>query len=356
MRVTKLDGLRGIFSLAVIFYHYSSYYLPDFISNLFFIRESYTFVDFFFVLSGFVIAYNYNTLGTKKDLWLYLKKRFIRIYPLLFFTTIIFLIFEITANILFPKLVDTHESIQMSFFKTIDTLFLTNSTPIFRNTGMGMNYPSWSISSEMISYVIFGVISIYFIKVKKFLAIVFVVFLTFLFLIWKKYFFFLGDYGFIRGLVSFNFGYFVWYFSQKKIRLNNNLEYLIPIILLILLQQLNSYDGEFKQMFGLFTIPLFFGLSIFTLLKTNGFLSEFLDKKPLQFLGKVSYSLYLNHSLLIIIIPRGFFKLLKIPQNTVTEILVFIVSIIIIIFYSNFTYKYIEIKGGKILRKILFKN
>ena len=85
MRIHKLDGLRGFCSLMVVFYHYPQSFLPDFIFRNFFIRESWSFVDFFFVLSGFVISYNYSTLSNPNDFWLYIKKRIIRLYPLLFF-------------------------------------------------------------------------------------------------------------------------------------------------------------------------------------------------------------------------------------------------------------------------------
>lgn len=356
MRITKLDGLRGIFSLGVLSFHYPFYYLPESVFNFFVFRESYTLVDFFFVLSGFVISLNYNTIDSKENLWSYLKKRFIRIYPLLFYSTVLFLVFEIAGNLLFPNLINTHQSLQISFIETIDTILLMNSTPIFSYSEMGMNYPSWSISSEMISYFIFGIVCFKFKKKKRVFAFVIIILLSFLFFVWKKHFFFFGNYGFIRGLLSFCFGFLVWILSQKKFKLNNNLEFVIPIVLLILFFQLNSYEGEFKQMVGLFTIPLFFSFSILTLIKTDGFLSRILENKSLQFLGKVSYSIYLNHALLIIIVPRAIFRILKIPQNDISELLVFIGTIVIVIFYSNFTYKYVELKVGKMLRKKLIKH
>jgi len=88
----------------------------------------------------------------------------------------------------------------------------------------------------------------------------------------------------------------------------------------------------------------------------NGYLSKFLDIKPLNFLGQVSYSVYLNHALLILLIPRISFSILKIPQNSSTEIYVLIASLLFIIFYSAYTYKYIELKGGQFLRKKMLKN
>ena len=93
MRITQLDGLRGLFSVLIIFLHYPKEYLPSYIYENFIIRNSFIFVDFFFVISGFVISYNYSK--TNLDLKLFLKKRIIRLYPLLFYTSFIFIFFEI---------------------------------------------------------------------------------------------------------------------------------------------------------------------------------------------------------------------------------------------------------------------
>lgn len=281
----------------------------------------------------------------------------IRIYPLLLFTTLSYYVIEILSNTLLPSYAggDPYD-FKLSFFKTMDTLLLLNSTPVFTSTGLGMNYPSWSISSEIISYFVFGLTSLYSIGKNKKWVVLSIIFICTVFCVYNKHFFFTEDYGFIRGLICFNLGYFVWYFSKKDFAVSDKLEYLIPIVILVIFYQLNSYKSVNHQMFGLITIPIFFSLSIVILLKTNGYLSKFLDIKPLNFLGQVSYSVYLNHALLILLIPRISFSILKIPQNSSTEIYVLIASLLFIIFYSAYTYKYIELKGGQFLRKKMLKN
>ncbi len=57
-RFEALDGWRGICACLVVLFHFHGY-SPLNTSGL--IRNSYLFVDFFFVLSGFVIACNYST-------------------------------------------------------------------------------------------------------------------------------------------------------------------------------------------------------------------------------------------------------------------------------------------------------
>jgi len=75
-----LDSWRGIAALLVAIFHlnvYSAIYPLDFI------RNAYLFVDFFFVLSGFVITHSYaGRLGTLEDLGSFAVKRLGRLWPL----------------------------------------------------------------------------------------------------------------------------------------------------------------------------------------------------------------------------------------------------------------------------------
>lgn len=75
-----LDGLRGVAALAVVLYHFMEIVQPDPARN--FIGHAYLAVDFFFCLSGFVIAYAYDgrlaQLGTLR----FLQRRLIRLHPL----------------------------------------------------------------------------------------------------------------------------------------------------------------------------------------------------------------------------------------------------------------------------------
>lgn len=162
MRIDKLDSLRGIFSIMVVLHHYDEAFLPTWFYHNPLIRESKFFVDFFFVLSGYIIASKYAGIKTQTDLMIYLKKRLIRLTPLLFYTTTLYLSFQLVFNIFFPYLLGTKESVSTLLFAYVDTMTFLNSTVVFNsfytsNVGnMGMNFPSWSISAELIIYVFFG--------------------------------------------------------------------------------------------------------------------------------------------------------------------------------------------------------
>lgn len=73
-----LDGLRGIAALIVVGFHLSQFGMIPVI-----VPRGYLAVDFFFVLSGFVVAHAYETdLRTRLSLRSFIIKRMIRLYPL----------------------------------------------------------------------------------------------------------------------------------------------------------------------------------------------------------------------------------------------------------------------------------
>ncbi len=347
MRIKKLDGLRGIFSLMVAFFHYSDKLIPDYIYNFFFLRQSYTFVDFFFVLSGFVIAYNYSNFSTIKDLYIFFKKRFIRIYPLLFYSVMVCFFFDIIANNFFIEYVYNPITNYIILFKTLDSLLLLNSTPLLGNS-MGMNEPSWSISAEMISYLIFGIISFIFYKKNKIISVLILVSISSVFLFLQGDIFKIGDYGFVRGILSFNLGFLVYFLTKLKFSFKSYHELFLPFFLIIIFFILND---DSKLLFQ-FIIPIYFAIVILILVKTNGLLTRFLNLNFFQFLGKISYSIYLNHLIVIIIVPRTFFDIFNLNKNEFNQIFVFIITFILLILYSYFTNKFIEIRFGKYLRNI----
>ncbi len=76
-RYDALDGLRGIAALAVMGFHFTQYQSATLFYNAPFA------VDFFFMLSGFVIAHSYGSrLFKSMGVGEYLGKRVIRLYPL----------------------------------------------------------------------------------------------------------------------------------------------------------------------------------------------------------------------------------------------------------------------------------
>lgn len=86
-----LDGLRGIAALAVVIFHFMEMFITDFSKN--FIAHGYLAVDFFFCLSGFVVAYAYDERIQQMSLKDFFRIRLIRLHPLVILGSIGFAIF-----------------------------------------------------------------------------------------------------------------------------------------------------------------------------------------------------------------------------------------------------------------------
>ena len=356
IRIKKLDGLRGLFCLMVVLYHYDQKYLPSTFYNNFLIRESDLIVDFFFILSGFVISYKYNSIHTFNSFYTFIKKRFIRIYPLLLYTTFIFYIFELVARLFFQQYINTPITLMHLFKNVLDTLCMTNSTPIL-SSEWGINRPSWSISAEFISYFFFGIVSIIAAQKRKSLMML-LIFLSSVILC--IYFGRIGlrtnaNMGFIRCIISFNVGYFIFKFSNTNFKINNWIKPFL-IFVTIMLLYFNHYFFKlysFALYFEVLILPIIFGLIIFTLLKKDGFFSQILESTLFQFLGKISFSIYLNHAIILLFLPKFIFAVTKIAKNNFNELAVWLTTIIIVIIYSTITQKYIEQKSSTFLKKHL---
>lgn len=156
--IRSLTGLRGLAALTVVLYHIvqRDEYLGQFTAN--FLRHGYLAVDLFFVLSGFVIAMNYARhfeAGITHTLYArFLAQRFARIYPLYLALTLVgiakFCILVLLLGIA-PAYLDLSDMIA--------SLFLV------QNWGFGFTGvigPSWSVSVEVIAYLVFPFIVLFF--------------------------------------------------------------------------------------------------------------------------------------------------------------------------------------------------
>src|SRR5579862_2042083 len=75
-----LDGLRGVAALSVVTFHFMEMAYSDYSKN--FIGHGFLAVDFFFCLSGFVIAYAYDSRIQQMGVLEFFKSRIIRLHPL----------------------------------------------------------------------------------------------------------------------------------------------------------------------------------------------------------------------------------------------------------------------------------
>jgi len=156
MRLVALDSLRGLCALMVALLHINS---VSHISESSFVHQSWLFVDFFFVLSGFVIAFTYlDKIESKAALVEFVIRRFGRIWPLHAAILLLFVMSEcLKLGLSHFGGLPTHEPAFGGRY-TLDAiganLILVHALGLYHV--LTWNGPSWSISVEFYTYLIFA--------------------------------------------------------------------------------------------------------------------------------------------------------------------------------------------------------
>lgn len=150
-----LDGLRGIAAVAVVVFHFMEFAVPDYHKN--FIARGYLAVDFFFCLSGFVIAYAYDNRIKEIGVIKFLKLRLIRLHPLVIIGSVLGLL-----TFLFDPFSNLHARYNSG---EITLLFLSSSLlvpyPIVPERYLNLfhlNPPTWSLFWEYIANIFYVLI------------------------------------------------------------------------------------------------------------------------------------------------------------------------------------------------------
>ena len=158
-------ALRGIAALFVVMYHLqfgSHYWFPLERSTDIFLK-SYVWVDFFFLLSGFILCHVYyrerRIPFSKEEATSFLIARIARVYPLHILTFFGLIAFHFAALSYFDLSGSPpHEVVTQSgeLKQIIAHLFLVQSWGVVEQ--VGWNIPSWSISTEFAAYLAFPLI------------------------------------------------------------------------------------------------------------------------------------------------------------------------------------------------------
>lgn len=141
-----LTSLRFLAAAYVLIFHYSS--IPGNVFESQFVRLGYTGVSFFFVLSGFILAHNYHQVDFAEPGMLrrYLVARISRVYPVYLLSLLAGVPFLI---LLLPRL-----AAGMTTTLAASSLLVApfGLQAWFPGTACALNCPSWSISVEAFFY------------------------------------------------------------------------------------------------------------------------------------------------------------------------------------------------------------
>lgn len=156
-----LDRLRGVAALMVIWYHVFEGYAFAGGTTIDTFNHGYLAVDFFFILSGFVIGYAYDDRWgknfTMKD---FIKRRLIRLHPMVIMGAVVGAItFYIQGSVQWDG---THIGISMVMLSLLCTIFFIPAMPGvgYEVRGNGemfpLNGPCWSLFFEYIGNILYA--------------------------------------------------------------------------------------------------------------------------------------------------------------------------------------------------------
>jgi peptidoglycan/LPS O-acetylase OafA/YrhL len=156
-RYEILDGLRGVAALMVILFHAFETYIPVFGTQH--INHGYLAVDFFFVLSGFVIGYAYDDRWNRMSNWAFFKRRLVRLHPMVVAGTLIgAALFFLGQSEGFP-LISKVEAWKF-FLCLLMGLLMIPTGPGLDIRGWGetnsFNGPNWSLTLEYIGNILYA--------------------------------------------------------------------------------------------------------------------------------------------------------------------------------------------------------
>jgi peptidoglycan/LPS O-acetylase OafA/YrhL len=151
-----LDGLRGVAALTVVCFHLFESYATSHLDQK--INHGYLAVDFFFILSGFVVGYAYDDRWKTMTIKDFVKRRFIRLHPMVVIGAIIGAIMFYTQGCSAWDV--SKVSITMLLISTFINACLIPATPGFEIRGVGemypLNGPSWSLFFEYIGNILYA--------------------------------------------------------------------------------------------------------------------------------------------------------------------------------------------------------
>lgn len=156
-----LTSLRYLAAVWVVFFHFKEFFPQSGLDGLAPLRLGYLGVDFFFVLSGFVLAHVYlEKVATRRfDFWSFAVRRLARIYPMHVLSLLLTIVLGVVAARAGWQFTiwDPTRFLDISRGEALRALF-ANLTLIHAwgaTKGLLFNLPSWSISAEWFAYLLF---------------------------------------------------------------------------------------------------------------------------------------------------------------------------------------------------------
>ncbi|MEH2333885.1 acyltransferase family protein [Nostoc sp.] len=371
--INSLTSLRGIAAFIVVVHHFSYYALPKTGSTLSaysdFFRNGYLWVDFFFILSGFIMTHvyigNFFLRVTLSNYRSYLFSRFARIYPLHIFILSLFVGLEIIKTLLTNNSTFTGKFNLTALFANIFLLqaFDLNCPNLFWcNTYW--NEPAWSISVEFVIYCIFPFLL--FLLLKNSEKNDLIIYIYSLFSILLLIIFTRGNLDSIIGIPSIArcglecvlgiITYKIYRRDNYKKYFNLNLLAIIAITWIIII--MNYYWHHLRSLHDWLILPAFSLLILAVSVNNNGVISKILNSRLMLYLGTISYSIYMVHWFVQELLKTFWiYKFHHVFGKNFTEYEALTslgVFLMMILLAASLTYKFVEVPMRNYLKSTIF--
>ena len=303
-----LDGLRGVAALMVVAFHIFETHATS--RHDLIINHGYLAVDFFFLLSGFVIGYAYDDRWSTMTVRDFFKRRLLRLQPMVVMGTMIgALFFYFQASASFPLISQTPVW-KMLFVMLLGFLMLP-ITPAMDIRGWRETYPlngpAWSLFFEFVVNIFYG-IAFRRLSKKALALLVFVSGVALVhFAVTSRHGDVIGGWtlepqqlrvGFTRLMFPFFAGLLL--FRVARLRQVKNAFLWSSLLVVVVLGMPRIGGKEHVWINGLYdslSIILVFPLIIY--IGASGAVTNSYAKKLCRFLGDISYPIYITHYPLI---------------------------------------------------------
>ncbi|PHS21917.1 MAG: hypothetical protein COA85_12245 [Robiginitomaculum sp.] len=292
--IHNLTRVRFFAALWVVIFHWRASWAVDVDKFTGFFESGRLGVDIFFVLSGFVLAHVYfrRVRAGTFDYWSFLVARLARIYPL-HLAVFVFVVLQVLVA---EALKVEYDASAFPPAHIIPNLLLIQAwgfTP-----GATWNVPAWSISAEWFAYLLFPAFALIGLKMANRPWLGFFLGLVLFFAFDRIYLAMIGsplpsatdNFGILRVVPEFLMGFMLYLIGQrfpvKSVLLRNS-----GLVLTIMALVLSAHWRMDERIIALLSIPL-----VFFLAETSRGSPEKSPRFNLaEYLGKVSYSIYLLH-------------------------------------------------------------
>lgn len=301
----ELESVRGIAALLVVLVH-----LPKFAGLLDgpAVRNLDLMVDLFFVLSGFVIFRSYaQRLNSAHDVARFQFLRFGRLYPVHLLFLLAYFVLELTKlyaastqGVTLAAQPFSHNTL----VRFVQNLFLVQALP--PGSEVSFNSPSWSISVEFYTYLVFGVLVL---VTGRWVLVVFAaIAAAALAALWT------GNTASLEPLVRCWAGFFVGCLTAHGYKIWPQHQELPAATPALVVLALGLYVLFRPYKAGAVWIYMLSAALIVAVLCSRGNpVRSALRSRPLVILGTLSYSVYMAHHFLITVLEIVLNRVLRVP-------------------------------------------